>query len=65
MSDEPKEQPEEQPIVANIRMGAYRSPEAESASALRRAQSCSCQGTLGKGTAGDCKCGSQSGAGSE
>jgi hypothetical protein len=60
MSDERKER---QPIVVNIKLGAYRPPEAESVKASLIAEGCSCEGTMGKGTGGDCKCGSQQGAG--
>jgi hypothetical protein len=62
MSDETKER---EPIVANIRMGAYKPPDAESVSTTLRAKGCSCQGKLGQGAGGDCKCGTDSGAGAE
>ena len=61
MSDEQREQP----IIATIRMGPYKAPEAASVATPLRAVSCSCQGKLGKGAGGECKCGSDSGAGAE
>lgn len=52
-------------IAVNIRMSAYKRPEAEPVRDLVGADGCSCQGTMGQGTGGDCKCGSQTGAGSQ
>ena len=58
-------EPTEQPVLANIRMGAYAAPEAESVKAQLRASACACQGKLGQGAGGGCKCGTESGAGAE
>jgi hypothetical protein len=63
MSDSTKENP---PLVTTIRLTAYKAPEASVVRApIADDDRCACEGKMGKGAGGTCKCGSQAGGGTD
>jgi hypothetical protein len=55
---------ERQPIVVHIKLpGTYEPPQVDSATERMMMKKCSCAGTIGGGSGGECACGSQAGAG--